>query len=361
MDGRKLDGLLDEMAVDIPALSLVVGVGKEIVYKGYKGEILESHKKINENSRFDIASMTKIFTGITFMRLAEEGVFRLDEPVYKIFPELDAIYPIEQNGIVIGKTDARHITWINVLNHTTGMGWTRKKTRPSLPHIGETLNDIFSLPFAYETGKKVVYSDLPIILMGKAMERRVEKPLDQIVYEYVINPLELKLTGYNRGNKEENRDDIVPTEYDDVFRKQRVWGVVHDENAYLMDGVAAHAGIFSSALDLCKVGMELNDSLKHDGLLKRNTMEMMIKEQSSDGEDRRGLIWQLSNNSGNINAYTSVLSASSYGHAGFTGCFMWMDPCREMTIVFLSNDVYNGREQRKLLNYKGYLMQNIII
>ena len=359
MDIRKFELLLDEIAVKIPALSIAVGTGTDIPCCEYRGQILENAQVINNKSRFDIASLTKIFTGISFMKMCEEGFFCLDEPVCKYFSELNRKYPIEKAGVIIGEADARKITWVNVLSHTTGMGWTREKTRPSLPHVHETLNDIFELPFAYETGKKVVYSDLPIILMGKAMEKVAERPLDKIVEDYVIGPLGLSETGYNRGNTTKDRDNFVPTEYDDVFRKQRIWGAVHDENAFLLDGVAAHAGIFSTVLDLCKLGIALNEALRDGGLLKKETMKMMIKEHFSDGEDRRGLIWQLSNVSGNTNAYTSVLSSSAYGHAGFTGCFMWMDPISDMTVVFLSNDIYNGRNYRKLFEYRLRILQAV--
>lgn len=356
MDIKGLDSLLDEMSYKIPALSMAVLKDNEIIYKAYRGRITENSHIIDENSRFDIASITKVFSGIAFMKMVEEGLFSLDEPVCFCFPELNRNYPIEKDGIVVGENDARKITWRNVLNHTTGFGWTRKKTLPSLPNIDKSLDDIFSLPFAYETGSRVVYSDVPFILLGKAMEMKMEMKLDEIINKKVIEYLGLSNTGYNRGNISINREIFVPTEDDRSFRGERVWGYVHDENAYLLDGVAAHAGIFSNVTDLIMVGKELKDSLKNDGILKRKTMETMINESAVDGEDRRGIMWQLSNKAGNPKAYTSILSEKAFGHAGFTGCFMWIDPVKDMVIVFLSNDIYRGRDNRVLFDYRRKIM-----
>jgi len=360
MDTKYLDSLLDEIMGKIPALSMAVLKGDKIIYKAYRGKIIENSCKIDENSRFDIASITKVFSGIAFMKMVEEGLFSLDEPVHLCFPELNKKYPIEKDGITVGENDASLITWKNVLNHTTGFGWTREKTLPSLPGIDKSLDAIFSLPFAYKTGSRVVYSDVPFILLGKAMEMKTGMQIDKIINENVIEYLNLKSTGYNRGNIPFDRDIFVPTEDDRIFRKERAWGYVHDENAFLLDGVAAHAGIFSNITDLVKVGKELKDSLKSDGILKRRTMDVMTGESAVDGEDRRGIMWQLSNNAGNPKAYTSVLSEKAFGHAGFTGCFMWIDPVKDMVIVFLSNDIYRGRDNRVLFDYRGKIMESCI-
>ena len=132
----------------IPAVSVAVGIRGEIVYERATGEIIESDYKVREDSRFDIASLTKIFTGICFMQLLEEGAFSLDQPICDFFPQMAGLRPIEKNGKVIGYNDASRITWRNVLTHTTGMGWTRQKTRPSLPGVNKDLGVIFNLPFA---------------------------------------------------------------------------------------------------------------------------------------------------------------------------------------------------------------------
>lgn len=347
----------------IPAVSVAVGLGGKIVYERAAGTILESGHVVTEDSRFDIASLTKIFTGICFMQMLEEGRFSLDQPICEFFPQMAGLRPIEKNGKVIGHADASKITWWNVLTHTTGMGWTREKTRPSLPGVDKDLSVIFDLPFAYNVNEHVIYSDIPIILMGKAMEIVEKKPVDEIVDNRLIHRLRLRNTGYRRLSQysmlADSQKTIPPTEYDDVFRKKRVWGEVHDENAWTMDGVSAHAGIFSTASDVCEVMMEFNRAREEGGILASKTAKEMSSLQTEEDGDRRGLIWHLSSNA--ENAYTQILSECSYGHEGFTGCFAWNDPDRNISIVFLSNDIYNGRDNRVLPKYRKQIMETIIL
>lgn len=365
MGFQKVDEIIGLLTGEkiIPAVSVAVGIRGEIVYEKAAGEIIESNYRVTEDSPFDIASLTKIFTGICFMQLLEEGSFSLDQPVCTFFPQMAGLRPIEKNGKVIGYNDASKITWWNVLTHTTGMGWTRQKTRPSLPGVNEDLGVIFDLPFACNVKQHVIYSDVPIILMGKAMEMVEQKPIDKIVEDRLVLGLKLKNTGYRRLSRYSSINDpqkeiIPPTEYDDIFRKKRIWGEVHDENAWTMDGVSAHAGIFSTATDVCKVMMAFNEAREKGGILTSRTAIQMSALQAEEDGDRRGLMWQLSSNA--ENAYTRVLSNHSYGHGGFTGCFAWNDPDRNISIVFLSNDVYNGRDCRVLPKYRKQIMEAFV-
>ena len=357
----ELDKLMEELTEKkiIPAVSVAIGHKGNIVYSNSKGNIYESGNRITNESRFDIASMTKIFTGICFMKLVEKKAIGLYDSICDFFPEFNTQKPIEKDGKIIGWCDASKVTWYHVLTHTSGMGWTRPKTRPSLPNLDNGLGDIFDLPFAYQTGEHIIYSDIPIILMGIVMERITGKKLDELVKIEVCDPLKLEHTGFRRvSHCLSLRNDIVPTENDTLFRKCRVWGEVHDENAFLLDGVAAHAGIFSTAEDMCALAMEYAHCLEcDDGILKKETAKMMINEHAEEEGDRRGLIWQLSGSG--KNAYTRFLSSKAYGHAGFTGCFLWNDPEKDLSIVFLANDVYNGRDNRKLFEYRPQIMKYI--
>lgn len=341
---------------EIPAISIAIAKDATIVFSKQYGRIYETGHSINTNTQFDIASMTKILTSISFMQMVEKKLISLDDTICCVFPELNTINPIEKDGNIIGYCDASKITWLDALTHTTGMGWTREKARPSLPNIDKGLEVIFSLPFAYQPHTKVVYSDIPIILMGKAMEIILSKPLDDIVNETIIAPLNLKNTDFRRiSNKDNDFSNVAPTEYDTIFRKKRMWGEVHDENAFLMDGVSAHAGIFSTAEDMCKLAISFADCLNQDGIIKKETATQMIMEHAEEDGDRRGLMWQLS---GCLpTSYTRCLSSRAYGHAGFTGCFLWNDPEFRFSIVLLTNDIYNGRENRRLFNYRPEIMR----
>lgn len=342
----------------IPAVSVAIGYKDNIIYSKSVGNIYESGERITKESRFDIASLTKILTGICFMKLIEKKIIDLHDPICNFFPEFNKQKIIEKDGRVIDICDASKVTWYHVLTHTSGMGWTRPKTRPSLPTLDTSLSDIFNLPFAYQTGQHIIYSDIPIILMGIAMERMTGKKLDELVDIEICTPLELKHTGYCRISRNRSlAKGTVPTEKDTVFRHRRVWGEVHDENAFLLDGVAAHAGIFSTAEDMCNLALAYSKCLKCDGILKKETARMMIMEQEEEEGDRRGLIWQLS--SKGEKAYTRFLSSKAYGHAGFTGCFLWNDPEKDLSVVCLSNDLYNGRDNRKLFEYRPQIMRII--
>lgn len=343
----------------IPAISLAVGKSGKIVFSGSFGHVYETGERVTNKSRFDIASMTKIFSGICFMQQVEQGRIGLNDPICNLFPQFAVKKEIERDGKIIGYCDAGKLTWFQAFTHTTGMGWTRPKTRPSLPNLDKDLQDIFTMPFAYTPGTHVVYSDIPIILMGIAMEQITGKRLDEIVLESVCKPLNLSNSGYRRFSRFlGSHVGTVPTENDMVFRKRRIWGEVHDENAFLLDGVAAHAGVFSTSEDICRLMMEYSLCLDRDGLLKRKTAMEMIRPQAEEDGERRGLMWQLSGRG--EQAYTRFLSPKAYGHAGFTGCFGWNDPQRDLTVVCLSNDVYNGRERRKLFEYRAEIMQMVV-
>lgn len=357
----KLEELLETITDNkiIPAISVAIGKHGDIVYAKSFGSVFETCEKVTNKFQFDIASITKVLTGICFMKAVEEGEICLTDYICDIFPEFHTMKPIEKNGIIVDWCDATKITWKHVLTHTSGMGWARPKTRPSLPHLDNGLDDIYGLPFVYQPGTQIVYSDIPIILMGKALEKKKGVALDQLVKEELCDPLELRNTGYHRISIHQNYGrNVVPTENDTVFRKRRIWGEVHDENAFLLDGVSAHAGIFSTAEDMVILALAYAKCLKQDGILKKETANLMITEQANADGDRRGLIWQLSGSG--ENAYTRYLSSKAYGHAGFTGCFFWNDPENDVSIVLLSNDVYNGRDSRKLFKYRPSIMEVIM-
>ena len=221
---NQLDERLKFITKDIPALSMTIGRNRNILYSRQYGVVIEKDgSSITNENQFDIASMSKILSGICFMKLIEDGLIALTDPIYKLFPAFSGIMPIEKNGKTIDLVNARQITWYHVLTHTSGMGWTRPKTRPSLPHLERGLDDIFELPLAYRPGEHVIYSDLGFILMGVAMEQITGKKLDNLVDNLICKPLGLKHTGYLRRSRTDiDKQNTIPTEYDDVFRHKRI-------------------------------------------------------------------------------------------------------------------------------------------
>ena len=362
MDFRELRQLQDRLAQEkiIPATAMAVGRGHRIVYEHVSGSVFETGEKAGPLHRFDVASLTKIFTGICFMSLAEEGKIGLHEPVYHLFPGYDATKPIIKDGKTVGECDARKVTWLHVLTHTSGVGWTRERPRPAKPDLAYVLDSVCHPAFVCAPGQHVIYSDLPIILLGMAMERVAGTALDELIGQRIISPLGLGHTSFLRRSRDipDRTRWTVPTEYDAAFRGKRIWGEVHDEKAYLLDGVAGHAGVFSTASDMCRLAMAFSDCLRSDGILTASSCRRMVHEYIEEGYERRGLIWELSFHG--EDAYTDPLSLEAYGHSGFTGCFLWNEPPLDLSIVFLSNDVYNGRENRQLFKYRQELIRTVL-
>jgi CubicO group peptidase (beta-lactamase class C family) len=192
--------------------------------------------------------------------------------------------------------------------------------------------------FAYPAGARVVYSDIGLILTGWAMEQIAGQPLDAVVREQVTVPLGLDSIGYGPIPCE----TAAPTEY---YKHQgrRMCGEVHDENAWALNGVAGHAGLFAHARDVAALGEALRLSLAGEpSFLKRETLQEMTRLQAQDGDVRRGVGFALW--SPNPHAMSHALSPGAFGHLGFTGTALWIDPERELTFACLTNHIYFGRE-----------------
>ena len=423
MNTNELDEYIEHLTDTgiIPCISLAIGHRGRIVHSRAFGQIPAcghpEGRPVTADTRFDVASITKILSGMCFLQLMERGLVSLDDPIYRIFPAFDAEKTVEKGGKCIGTFDGRRITWYHALTHTSGMGWTQPITNPSLPHLADGLEDIYALPFAAMPGEKVIYSDILIILMGCAVEILTGRKLDDILQERLCLPLGMTKTGYRRISRltagkpvqdtagspvpdiagsltmetlhrlSQESSDIPPTEYDSWFRHRRIRGEVHDENAWLRDGVAGHAGVFSTAEDLCTFALAYADLVRRqeaasdsvhrlgtyanltrrtdipissssaDSFLLPSTAAYAIRPHAEYDRERRGILWQLSGRG--EKAYTRYLSPRAYGHAGFTGCFLWNDPDRDLSVVLLSNDVFSGRENRRLFDHRGEIMRMI--
>jgi CubicO group peptidase (beta-lactamase class C family) len=195
----------------------------------------------------------------------------------------------------------------------------------------------------YEPGTKSVYSDLGVILLGEILERVAGEPLDSFVRRRVLDPLGMKETRYLPGPELLPR--IAPTE-NDPWRGRVVRGEVHDENAYALGGVAPHAGLFGTAPDLAKFAqMMLNGGVyDHQRIVSRETVERFTR-RADVPESSRALGWDTP--SANSSA-GELLSRRSFGHTGFTGTSMWMDPDRKLFVILLTNRVHPTRENNAI-------------
>jgi len=305
-------------------------------------------------SLFDLASVTKLFTTTAFMMLVEDGQVSLDQPVCTILPDFSGPRPIlpYENPLDWGKTvsvsdtpgqiDASDITFRNLLLHNSGLpAWRPFKDRPNAVSAGRMAMETY---FSYPTGEKIVYSDVGLILLGISIERLTGARLDDAIYEHVTNPLGLKLTRFLRvSQKAYDTEDIAPTEFC-RWRNHRVWGEVHDENAWRLNGVAGHAGLFSCAAELARFGQIYLDG--GAPILHAATVADMTRLQAEYNGTRRGIGFALW--SADPEASSNPFSPSTFGHTGFTGTCLWMDPERDLVVAFLTNEIYHGREDRKL-------------
>ncbi|BCL12521.1 serine hydrolase domain-containing protein [Micromonospora sagamiensis] len=279
---------------------------------------------------FDMASVSKLFTAIVTMQLVERGRVGLDTPVAHYVPEFAA-----------GGKET--VTVRMLLTHTSGLPaftalWSR------YPTPAERIAATLATPLTAPPDTRYIYSDLGLITLGVLLERVTGRPLAELVRDGVTGPLGMTDTGYNPGP--ELRSRIAATEYQPYAGRGMVWGEVHDENAWSLGGVAGHAGIFSTAADLAVLCQALLNGGTYRGqrILRDDTVRAMLvnynaRLESADPESRRGLGFEL-----NKHWYMMGLSSPvTFGHTGFTGTSIVIDPLSHSFVILLSNRVHPDR------------------
>jgi CubicO group peptidase (beta-lactamase class C family) len=213
-----------------------------------------------------------------------------------------------------------------------------------------------SEPLEAEPGAKSVYSDIGFILLGEILGRLTGKPLDEMARERIFAPLGMAETTFNPG--EQLRSRIAPTENDAVLRKRMVRGEVHDENAWVMGGVSGHAGMFSTAGDLAMFcQMLLNGGqYAHQRLLKRSAVAQFTAADAFSANTRTPG-WMAPTPDSSSGRY---FSPRSFGHTGFTGTSMWIDPEKQVFVVLLTNRVHPTRENNKIQQARPAVHDSIV-
>jgi CubicO group peptidase (beta-lactamase class C family) len=346
MDFASISSVVSQhLGKTFPAAQIAIRLRGQVVYVNAFGWLdPDTQSRItNHESRFDFASVSKLFTVAAFMTFVEQGRVALDQRVCELLPEFVGARAIEpypdplKTGAVVqvvpmtnARADASQVTFRNLLAHNAGLpAWLPLWKLPAREARRATA---LTCAFAYPTGARVVYSDIGLILIGFALEALGGKSLDAIVRERVTAPLGLDSIGYGPIPP----DNTAPTEFY-AHQNRRLCGEVHDENAWSLGGVAGHAGIFGNARDLAVFG----EALRTNRLLKRATLAEMTRVQAHDGALRRGIGFVLW--SPDPLASGNPLSEQSFGHTGFTGTSLWIDPARELVIACLTNRVYYGR------------------
>jgi beta-glucosidase-like glycosyl hydrolase/CubicO group peptidase (beta-lactamase class C family) len=330
-----------------PGATLAVGYKNAVAIHAFGKLSYDSQAKpVVAETKYDIASLTKVVVTTTLVAKLVEGDFPvpldLDAKIDRYLPEWGA-NPEQKEWR--SKVTVRHL-----LTHTSGLPPFKEYWRTSKSKQ-DTLTRIFAEPLEYEPGTKEVYSDLGIILMAEIVERLTGRTLDDLAKNYIFDPLKMSNTMYRPPKK--LWPQIAPTEFDDKFRHRLLQGEVHDENAYAIGGVSGHAGVFSTAPDLAAFcQMLLNGgSYAHERILRRATVaQFTTPQQLSSGT--RTLGWAVPTEGGSSGHF---FSAHSFGHTGFTGTSIWIDPDRQLFVVLLTNRVNPTRENQKIAKVRPAL------
>lgn len=309
-----------------------IDVGGTPVYESAFGRTRadEFGRPVYVDTRFDLASISKIYVATAVLALAQNGAFDLDASLAAVFPEWK-------------DTPHEAITARMLLAHTSGMNSGADYRQL----LGTDVAAFSRLrPLVGEPGAQVIYSDLGFITLGIALERVTGRSLPAAIRDVFPSAT----LGFRPS--EPDWSAIVATE-DDGWRG-RVQGFVHDEKAYLMNGVAGHAGLFGTAADVAVLAEMYLAPLRgrENGAISAATARAAISEAAYDPTLRRGLGWALKTN--DENSCGRWFARESFGHTGFVGTCVWADPTRDLQAVLLTNTVYYGRNDSRNLRAAFY-------
>lgn len=336
LDPARLEGALALLAEEIatgrlPGAVAVVARGGVVAVQRALGwaQLQPDRRPMQPDTLFDLASLTKVMATLpAVLLLLERGAFRLDDPVHHFFPEF--------TGGGREEVRIRHL-----LTHTSGLP-------PGMPLAkedgtrGERVRRMLTVELQDRPGNRVIYSDLGFILLGELVQKITGVPLDRFVQEYVFGPLGLREARFNPPAV--YRPRCAATEYRDWLGRHQC-GEVHDENATALGGVAGHAGLFATAAEVAAYGqMWLNGgALGSTQLLSPATVAAATRDQTPGLNEGRGWGWIVTRPNAEFASCGDLFSPGSFGHTGFTGTSLWVDPARALVVVLLTNRVHLGR------------------
>ncbi|PYO09256.1 MAG: hypothetical protein DMD30_06225 [Gemmatimonadetes bacterium] len=311
-----------------PGASVVVGrKGAAVFEKGFgKLSWSESSTAVDaQRTIYDVASLTKVVgTTTAIMILFDEKKIGLDDPVVNYIP-------------TFGGGDKDKVTIRQLLTHTSGLPAGRDIWRIAQTPL-EARALVLSTPLEGRPGAQYIYSDLGADVLGLIVEVVAGEPLDKFLTRRVFEPLGMNETMFRPADSLRSR--IAPTEVTPP-RGYPLRGEVHDENAYALGGVAGHAGLFSTAADLSVFAQMMLNGGEYNGvqIISKPTVELF----TSRAFGHRALGWDTAEGDYGSGRF---LGPTAYGHTGFTGTSMWIDPEREMFVILLTNRVHAARALR---------------
>lgn len=365
LDDKTLDKIdsIVKVAMDskaTPGCQVLIAKRGRVVYdKGFGYTSYDKKNAVDHHTIYDLASVTKVLaTGMALMKLSGEGKVDIEKQLKDYLPELDTT----NKGAMIIK---------DVIAHQAGLRpyipyWSKAMDgkKPSKDYFSKTKTIDYSLQVAdglyvkplakdsiykWSNESKLIkkvdgkypykYSDVGYYYMQRIIEKTTGQLLDQYLATQVYGKMSLPTLTFNP-LKKHDKQLIAPTEKDTYFRNQLVHGFVHDQGSALMGGVAGHAGLFSNSFDVAQVlQMTLNDGDYNNHKFIKGDVISDFTEKQLDGDNRKGATWDRMRPEGK-GPSSDYASGLSYGHSGFTGTLVWVDPEYDLIYVFLSNRVH---------------------
>ena len=332
-------------AGDFPSAVYVVAENGKAIFADAFGDAVrrpETHAATLETI-YDVASLTKpLVTGLLCARLVESGELTLDTSVSQYFQEFD-------------RPDKHHLTVRELLTHTSGLPAWRPLYLTARDKEG-ALAAIANEKLVYKTGKRVAYSDLGFIVLGFLIQQISGTSLEELTRRMVIDPLQLLSTCFNPSS--DLKRDIAASETGNAYemamcegdfsstapesrrsswRKQIIWGEVHDANAHFLGGAAGHAGLFSTAGETLRMANQFIGGRSE--LLSKETCELFRQNLTESLNEARSFAWQLAATKDSTAG--AALPPDAFGHTGFTGSSCWIDAERERVFVLLTNRTHD--------------------
>lgn len=376
MDSRTLDKI-EKIANEAIAMGatpgchvLVAKDGKVVYEKSFGYLMYDKKTPVTDKTIYDLASVTKVTATLqAVMFMYDRGLIDINKKASYYLPELK-------------KSNKKDYTIKDILTHQAGL-W------PFLPFWASTVKDTVYLPQFYSKKKSenyplmvaenlyaptsmrdslwrwVVnakvrekpsrtpydyrYSDMGFYILKELAEKMLNQPIDDFLQQNLFEPLGSTTTGYLPLQRF-SYERIAPTENDKLFRRSLLIGVVHDQGAAMMGGVSGHAGLFSTANDLAKVGQMLLQEGTYGGYRYYKPETVRMFTQRTFDTSRRGLGWDKPTPSDPSGPTSLYASPKTFGHTGFTGTCIWVDPEFNLVYVFLSNRVHPDMTNNKLIN-----------
>ena len=312
----------------VPGAVVIIGHAGHVVYRRAFGNraLVPRRLPMRVDTIFDLASLTKVVATTTaIMQLLEQGKLRLEDPVASYWPEFGA------NG-------KGEITVRELMTHYSGLP-PDLQLQPAWSGYQTAVRMIEETSPIVPPGTRFIYSDVNYETLGELVRRLSGKTLDEYTARYIFKPLGMRYTRFLPPASWRLR--IAPTQYENDTSGAMLWGVVHDPTARDMGGVSGHAGLFSSGGDLAIFAQMLLDGGRSHGtrILSSLSVEKMTTPQTLRGKMAvRGLGWDIdspfSSNRGDL------FAVGSYGHTGFTGTSLWIDPFSKTYVILLTNAVH---------------------